>query len=266
MKGKKLLVIFLSVIIFAASVVLGIASVYRISAVQITPITYSKAAEAEVEELQGRMLQAYEKQSFFSVDSKPAEEIMAEFPYFRMTSFEKSAPNRIIIKVVEDEEVYAMALDETGESYYVLGLEGVVLGIRETYVNRLDGADNLLIKGLSVQGEKGQIVTGSDVIAPLFAFCKKASECLDGIRRNVTLVEVLRPTSSEREVIVRLTMAEGVKIYVGNIAVMTQGKAEQAMQLYVSLDDQERMTGRIAVSDNNGQLVIGYAKDDEFGF
>lgn len=266
MKGKKLLVIFLSVIIFAASVALGVASVYRISAVQINPVTYSKAAEEEVEQLQQRMLQVYEKQSFFSVDSKPAEEIMAEFPYFRMTSFEKSAPNRIIVKVVEDEEAYAIPTDETSTSYYVLGLEGVVLGVRETYVNRLDGADNLLIKGIHAQGEKGQIITGDEMIAPLFAFCEKVSECLGGIRRNVMLVEVLRLTSSEKETIVCLTMAEGVKIYVGNIAVMTQDKAEQAIQMYLSLDDQERMTGRIAVSDNNEKLVIGYAKDDEFDF
>jgi hypothetical protein len=98
-----------------------------------------------------------------------------------------------------------------------------------------------------------------------FDFCQKISEKLGGIRRNVVLIEVLHPTSSQQEVIVRLTMTEGVKIYVGNISQLTHEKAEAVIDCYLSLNDQERTTGRIATSDYQGQLVVGYAKNDEFG-
>lgn len=261
------MVIVLSAVVFLTSVWLGIAGVYRISAVEIAPTTYSVAAKEEAEDLQERLRRIYDKRSFFSTDAHDAATVIAEeFPYFRMTSFEKSAPNRIIVSVVEDEEVYAISVGEESSSYYVLGIEGVVLGERETYINRLDGAENLLIKGLRAQGEKGKILTGDTIIPSLFAFCKRVSEKLDGIRRNVVLIEVVRPTSSEKDTIVRLSMAEGVKIYVGNIFELTTEKAERAVEEYLALSDQARMTGRIMALDNDGQIVIGYAKNDEFPY
>lgn len=267
MKGKHILVITLSAIVFLASVWLGIAGVYRISAVEIDPTTYSAAAEQEARQLQQRLRLLYDKRSFFATNEQDAATVIAEeFPYFRMTRFEKSAPNRIIVSVVEDEEVYAMPVGDTSDSYYVLGIEGVVLGIRESYVNRLDGGDNLCIKGLQVQGEKGKPLGGDEILPSLFEFCKRMSERLDGIRRNVVLIEVVRPTSSTEDTIVRLSMAEGVKIYVGNIFELTAEKADRAVEKYLALDDQERMTGRIMALSNNGQIVIGYAKNDDFPY
>ena len=266
MRGKNILVIALTAVLFLSAVFLGIASVYRITAVQVLPITYSKEAEEEVEDLQQRLMKAYDKQSFFSVDSKAAEKIMEEFPYLRMTSFVKSEPNRIIVEIVEDEEVYAIPVDNNGELYYTLGKDGIILGIRSSYVNRLDGGESLLIKGFNgLSGKKGEMITGDSCLPSFFDFCQKVSEKLSGIRRNVVLIEVLHPTSSQKEVIVRLTMTEGVKIYVGNISQLTHEKAEAVIDCYLSLNDQERTTGRIATSDHQGQLVVGYAKNDEFG-
>lgn len=266
MRGKVFLVVALTVVVFLSSVFLGIASVYRITAVQILPITYSQVAEEEVEDLHKRLLKAYDKQSFFSVDSKAAEEIMEDFPYFRMTSFVKSEPNRIVVEIVEDEEVYAIPVNEKGEMYYTLGKDGIILGIRPSYVNRLDGGENLLITGFKgISGIKGETLVGDPCLPAFFAFCQKVSEKLGGIRRNVVLIEALHPTSSQAETIFRLTMTEGVKIYVGNISELTQEKAIAVIDCYLALNDQERTTGRIATSDHQGQLVVGYAKNDDFG-
>lgn len=264
MQKKNVLVILLTIVVFLSAVVLGVTTVYRVDTVTLNASVVSKAAKVEAEALQERLIKAYEKQSVFSVNSKKAEEIMKEFPYFRMTGFEKAYPNRIIISTTEDAEIYAIPVTEDETSYYILGLDGSVLGIRETYVNRLDGADNLLIKGLTVTGEKGKIPTGDDFFAAVIMLLRNASETLGGVRRNAMLVEVIRMTSSAEESIIRITMREGVKLYIGNLSVLTEEKANAAFNKYLSLSDEERLTGRIAVSDRAGEVIISYAEKDEF--
>ena len=258
---KNTLVFLLTAILFLASVVLGVTTVYRIDTVYLQPTVISQDAEKEVEELHKRLLQAYDKQSFFSVKEKQAKEILSEFPYFHLTSFGKSYPNRVVIKVAEYEEVYALPTAEN-TGYYILGTDGTILGIRETYVNRLDGENNLLITGLNVTGNRGGALSGDELFLPVLTFCQTLSENLERIRRNVVSVEVLKMT----ETIVKITMREGVKIYVGNIESLTAEKAERATEVYFGLSDEQRLTGRIAVSDEKGNLVGGYAPKDEFEF
>ena len=73
-------------------------------------------------------------------------------------------------------------------------------------------------------------------------------------------------TSDAEETFFRLTMREGVRIYVGNPYVMTTEKAQAVIEKYLSLTDSERLTGRVAVSERAGELVIGYAEKDDFDF
>lgn len=259
---KNVLVIILTSIVFLSSVFLGVATVYRVDAVLVETQIVTQAAEEEAESLQKQLLDAYDKKSYFSVDDKKAKEIVAQFPYFRLVSFKKSSPNRIIVKVAEDEEVYAVAVAGEENRYYILNDSGAVLGERESYANRLDGENNLLIKGLNVTGSQDGKLVGDDTWEYVLSLCKSLSKELGGIRRNVTSVEVLKLTDT----IVRITMREGVKIYVGNPNKEAEAKAKAAVETYLGLSDEERITGRIAVSDNNGELVIGYAKKDEFEF
>ena len=93
---------------------------------------------------------------------------------------------------------------------------------------------------------------------------RNASETLGGVRRNAMLVEVIRMTSSAEESIIRITMREGVKLYIGNLSVLTEEKANAAFNKYLSLSDEERLTGCIAVSDRAGEVIISYAEKDEF--
>ena len=150
---KSVLVIVLTAIVFLSSVFLGVATVYRVDAVLLETQIVTKQAEEEAAEIRQQLMQAYDKQSFFSVEDNAAKKIVAKFPYFRMVSFEKSSPNRIIVKIAEDEEVYAVPVQGQNSAYYILNGDGAVLGIRENYVNRLDGENNLLISGFNATGE-----------------------------------------------------------------------------------------------------------------
>ena len=187
----------------------------------------------------------------------------AEFPYFNVTGFEKKYPNRLVVEVTEDAELYA---HEAGNGqYYILSIDGAILGIRENYKNRSDNADNLLISGLTVSGEKGEALTGDDCLTTLFPFLGKVSELLGGIRRNILSVKVLRPASIEEETVFKLATREGVNIYVRNPSVLMAQKAETLIEQYMGLSAEQKLKGMLIVSDVFGETIYDYNQTDTMG-
>lgn len=267
MRGKNILIILLTVLVLLSAAVLGVSTVYRINEVSVVASTISEAAKAEAEELRLRLMEAYDKQSSFSVTSSEAEAVIEEFPYFRIQSFEKKYPNRIVVKVSEDAEVYALP-KENGE-YYILGEDGTVLSIRENPANRSDGAENVLLlvdPALTVTGVKGELLQGDEFVSCLFEFCKEMSRstALNGIRRNVLSVAVVRMASLQSETMLKLTMREGVKIYVHNPLSMTREKAELAVNEYMGLTPAKRLKGMIAIWNGETSIEAEYSAEDGF--
>jgi len=264
---KNALVILLTVLVFLSGAVLGVSSVYRIDEVMVDASTISPLAEAEAKELQRRLTEAYDKQFAPFTDEKEVQEIVEEFPYFRVTSVEKAYPNRLIVRVKEDDEVYAISCGEDTGKYFILNREGTVLAIREDYVNRSDTTGkgkNVLVKGVNVHGEKGEKVTGDPTFSYLFDFCAKADEMLQGIRRNILTIEKIREGSSADTEMLRLTTFEGVKIYVNMPSEDAQAKAQKAIEAYLSLSDGQRTRGMIAVANIAGEIDAVYSDKDVF--
>ena len=260
MRKKSAIIILLTALLFVSAAMLGISSVYRVESVCVNASLVSSVAEQEVNELQDRLETAYHKESTFSVEQTRAEEILEEFPYFRLVSFEKSYPNRIVVSIAEDEEVYAAANAAQG-GYYILNADGTVLGIREHYKNRSDNADNLLITGLTAVGEKGAPLTGDDVLASLFSVCKKISTRLNGIRKNVSAIEVIRPTSLREETMFKLTMREGVEVYLCNPFTMEDEKVKIAIDKYLSLSSEQKLRGTIVISEQSESVLVEYFEE-----
>lgn len=260
MRKKNVLVIVLTVLIFLSVAVLGVTTVYRVNTVSVRAPVVSEAAKAEAEELQKKLTAAYEKQSIFSANDELAKEIVLQFPYFNVTGFEKKYPNRLVVEVTEDAEVYALEA-ENGQ-YYILSIDGTVLGIRENYKNRSDHADNLLISGLTATGGKGEALSGDSCIQTLFPFLEKVSNLLGGIRRNILSVQVLRPASAEEETVFKLTTREGVNVYVRNPASLSAQKAEMLIEQYTALSAEQKLKGMLIVSDVLGEVIYDYHQTD----
>ena len=263
MRKKKVLVIVLTALIFLSVSVLGVSTVYRVDNVIVRAPVVSEAAKAEAAALQAKLTAAYEKQSIFSVNDELAKEIVAEFPYFNVTSFEKQYPSSLVVELTEEGEFYAVEA-ENGQ-YYILSIDGTILEIRQSYKNRSDNADNLLISGLTATGEKGGELLGDSCLSTLFPFLKTISQKLDGIRRNILFVEVLRPASAEEEMVFKLTTREGVNIYVRNPVVLTEQKAEMAIEQYTALSAPQKLKGMLLVSDVLGEVVYDYHSTDSMG-
>lgn len=253
--AKKVMVVVLTALIFISASVLGVATVFRVKGVTVETSMVSAVAESEALEIKERLEKAYKKEGTLFLDDTAAKEIIKEFPYFRMTSFEKAYPDRIIVKIAEDAEVYAVAAGEEG--YYLLNAQGEVLGLREDYANRFDKEPNLLIKGVTVGAQDG-VLTGDDCYAPMLSLLKKADALLGGVRRNATEAEVIRRTP---ETIVRIQMREGVELCIVNPQERAEEKAEFAINKYLSLTDAQRLGGCVIVSDSAGGIVADYTAE-----
>ncbi len=243
MQKKTFWTILLTCLLFLASVFVGGATVYRVDHVTVKAALISEDAKTEAAALQEKLLSAYKGESSFSLDEKAANTIFKEFPYFQMKSFKAKYPNKLVVEITEDDEVFAVQT-ESGD-YCILGLDGTVFGTRSSLKNRSDGADNILLAGLTPTGVRGEIVTGEHWSETL-AFCNAASEKLNGIRSNVVAVNFEKPSASVSRL--TLQMKEGVKIVVNNPDVGTTDMAAAAIDCYTGLTDSARLTGEIWVS------------------
>ena len=184
---------------------------------------------------------------------------MEDYPYFRITSFEKSYPKRIVIEITENAEVYAVE-KTAGEAYYILNANGVVISIRQNPTNPLNGEENVLLKGLDLTLENGERST-DETFLTMLSTCQAFSEELSGIRCNVVSVALIRRTP---EMVLAFTMREGVTLYISNPAQLTKEKVEVALTKYFDLSDAEKMCGRILFFENSGQIYSDYSSIDEF--
>ena len=256
---KKVLTVFLTVILFLAAVFLGGATVFRVDDVALVATVVSTEAKAEKDKLQEEILALYKGESIFSVEETALEKVLKDYPYVRVTDFKKVYPNKIVVTVLEEAESYAVQRAEGG--FYVLGSSGIVLDIRNVNVNRLDQKANVVLSGLTVTGKKGETLSGDECWASLFALCNAMDEKLGGIRNNVVSVEVLTRTP---ETFYAVTMREGVRIYIQDPDKGTEVKAEKVLDAYMALSNEERMTGRLTVREADGEVLVSYSPKDEF--
>ncbi len=256
--NKKFVVILLTVIVFLSSAVLSVATVFRVRAVDVEAAVISEIAKEEAEELKTRLLEAYKSDSSFSINDKKAREIIEEFPYFRLTGFKKSYPDKIIVSVSEDAECYAVKKSDTNE-YYIVNAEGLILSIRDSALNRLDQAPNVIIEGDELRGNggKGELFSDSETWKTLLNFCNIMSNDLNGIRDNVVSIKVSKYAPEYC-----FEMHEGVKIYVGVPEELTKEKALAAVEKYLSLSDAQRMKGKIMIASKDGNLIVSYDEKD----
>ena len=256
---KRFWVVLLTVIVFISVAILGVSAVYRVDRVTVEASVVSEEAKVEADALKERLEEVYDTTSIFFASDAQAKEVLKDFPYFRLTGFEKSYPNRLIVKIIEDAEIYAV--ERADGQYYILGEDGTVLDVRDTHINTLTGSENVLLKGVNVTGGNGAVPTGDVCFEPMLSLCKELSVLLGGIRSNVVSVEVFMRSPNT---IYRVTMREGVKLYFGEPASQVKEKAKAAVDTYLSLTNEEKLSGRIVISEVGEKIFASYASKDEF--
>lgn len=252
---KKIITIVLTAILFLSAVVLGVNSVYRVSEVALEINYVSEEAKEEAELLEERLYTVYEKRSIFEATSEDSESVFAEFPYFRLTDFKKEYPNKIIVEATEDAEVFAVASAEADE-YYILGLDGTILSIRENALNRSDNAPNVLIEGVNISGRKGEICTSEEIVK-LLPFLKEFSARMDGLRANITKIEYKIYGGNVEQY--NFSMREGVTLMLQKADEMPQEKANKVAEKYASLEEKELLSGYLYATNNEEKATVLYS-------
>ena len=255
-KQKRFWVIILTVLLFFAGAFLGFATVFRVNEVVVEVSAISEDAKTEAQDIRARLKKCYEDENIFVINDKGAKSIVADYPHFRIKGFRKDYPNRIVLTVTEDAEVYAVK--QAGkEEYLILGADGTILAIRETPLNRLDGNANVVIEGLSVSGKKGEKVHGDNRLNVVLEFCNQLSEKLNGIRNNVLTVKIFDNAPQ-----LHIYTQEGVKIYVAFPEQFTTQKADKIAEKYLALSDEERLSGCILSTDKGNEIYVEYQQKD----
>ncbi len=248
---KKILTIALTVIVFLSAVALGISSVFRIDTLSLSASVVTEEGRTQAEEIQAGLQTLYKRKNTFSLNKKAAEDFLKDYPYFRLLAFEKRYPDGLRVEIAEESETYAAA-GEDG-NYWILGGSGAIVDIRQTPQSKVDGADLVFLRGVTVSGE-----TGSFPAAPrwesLLAFCQGMDSVLGGVRTNVTIVEVVEGEQPHFLV----SMREGVKLYIYAPEKMAKEKGKKAVNKYLSLSDEERTKGKITVYDGDGEVFPLY--------
>ena len=144
-------------------------------------------------------------------------------------------------------------------AYYILNGEGTVLGVRDDASNRLGGARNVLLQGFDCVGEKGEKLSGDMALAPTLEICALISQRLNGIRGNVSSIQVIAETNTVDGIVLMFQMQEGVKLYLYAVERCTQEKAIIALETYLALSVDTRMSGSLMVYENlDGELTTAY--------
>ena len=250
---KKFITIILTAILFISAVTLGVNTVYRVSEVGLEINFVSEEAKQEAEELQARLHTVYEKRSIFETAKEDAESVFAEFPYFRLTNFKKEYPNKIVVEATEDAEVFAVS-NVAGE-YFILALDGTILSVRESSLNRSDGAPNILIEGIEIAGEKGEVCT-NEKLTKLVPFLKALSKNLDGLRANITKIEYTVYGGNIEQY--NFSMREGVTLMLQKADEFVEEKANKVAEKYASLEDRELLGGYLYATNSAEKATVVY--------
>lgn len=253
---KKILTILLTVVLFASATALGVNSVFRVDALDLNIRFVSEEAKTEAEALRLELIELYEKENTFTVKQTDAENVFANYPYFRMTHFKKEYPNKLVIEATEDAEVFSVEKD--GE-YYVLALDGTILSVRKSAENRSDGKPNVVIRGVEIVGEKGSVCIGEKLNA-ILPLLKELSIRFNGLRSNLVSVEyqLLGGTIEQYNLFTK----EGVVIRVQQARDLVAEKAEKIAETYLSLADEERLKGSIYVTNSAENANVVYYPTD----
>ena len=249
MRMKKFVVIALTVMLLISAAFIGMANVYRIDNVVLDAKMFSTAAKSEAAEIQLALQEAYAGESLLFAEKADADELVKNYPYFRVTKFEKRNPNVLYVEVTEDMEIFAV---QTEHGYYILSQSGTVLSVREDCNNRVDGEANIIIEGASPVGSVGEVVSGAG-FAELIKISSILSGRLNGLRGNIESIEFDRVEDGGR---IFLCMREGVKICLVHAQILTEEKAEKLVQAYLEMLPEQRLTGFLHVTESLDETSV----------
>ena len=251
---KKFVLTISICIIFLACVILSLVLLFSVQRVTVDYTVFSRNDEAGIystvfdkdtlEELDG-IFSKYKKKSLVFFDTKKVYEDLDGYSYVKVEEVRKEYPNRIIVKISERKEIYALNVDGT---YFMIDEEGYLLSKKNQNANNVDGVRNVLLKGFSVNQEAQTGKPLELINDENFALLRVCAKEFVKIRDKVSEFYYMTEKNYGDFVFV---LKSGVKLVIASPSEIPEKKIEVGLAHYAKLDDDAKTRGYIFVDTHN---------------
>lgn len=238
-----------ALILLAAVVAAALNAVFTVTDIIVNYAPVSEEGVKDSYAVQETLNKNFVGKSSAFLDLTDVEAVLSEYPSFVVTEIKKIFPRTVFITLEERREAFAF-LRENG-LYGILDENGVYLYDKAENVNRRTGA-NILLNNFDLSAKTGE-KSEDPYFQAAAAFAGVFMERLEDARANVVSISLLR-TDNEiaGSYLMRVQMREGVVIDVFAPENNARGKAEKALEKYLSLTDAQRLYGFFDVVDRLG--------------
>lgn len=251
MKYIRKAVILLIAVVLLASVVIGAGVILSVRNVNVTLVGNSYAADgeetrAEIAKYKEKISRKVKGSLMFSVSEGNLDGVIDGDEY-EIESFKKLYPCTLNVTLRERRETFATALSEGGFSVY--DENGKYISYKETNVNGLDGAPNLLLEGAESEEDLKTLVNVSKEF-------KAAFSSLRGIAQRAVLTKARVQTEKDR---ITFYLHSGLKIELLDCLVGVKEKLTAASTVYSGLSAEKRLSGTVFCSYSEGAASVIYS-------
>ena len=254
---KKGVLISLIGFVFIACVILCLCLLFSIKQVE-SVYTVSTFADTSFDgqpsyvETIDKILAKYKGKSLVSLNTNDIKKQLSGFTYINVESVERKYPNKIVVKMPERKEVYAVKNAE-GE-FFVLNEYGLILSKKATNVNNIDGKQNVLLEDFTIEkAVVGEVIQFKE--SSYFNTLSILADVVGKIRDSVKTVSFDTVTAQYDICDFEFELFSGAKILIYDAQELTKEKMEIALEALENADDNNKSTGTIAVIKlDNGQL------------
>ncbi len=256
MKNKRL-IIFLSILGFFAFLVILGSTVFALDTVSVNFVSTTNYLTNKEEVVIENSKINLGSSIFFINKEEVSQKIEKENPYVKIVSIETVFPNRLVLHIIEREEVYALKMDDN--NYAICDREFKVLKIEDSLINSyviLTGYENIDATAteagdyVNLEGRKESII--DDAINTLLTWDNN----IVNIKANVKEIEF----DYERENQIRIEMQSGVNIVVKDADKMAAEKIVLGISLYTSEEADYHSSGVILViEEQDGTISAVYS-------
>lgn len=244
------------VVIFIASVIIGLGVIFAVKNVNVSLESFSygewesmddagrsEAAE-EIGSFKESVLKKYRGKLIGFVNQAELEECFGGSD-FALVRFEKEFPCTLNITLKERRETFVISAPD---GYRVYDSDGNFLHMKETAENKLDGAPNISVT-----------VSEAEQIKEVAEVSKYFSEYFSALRATVESIEIQKTLTDNMVFHLRC----GLSVRIVDYTNFAKSKMQTAYSEFTTLSGEQKLAGtiRATVSDKDGSVIAEYVPD-----
>ena len=252
MKYKRLLLLFTS-FIFLTAVIISSLFIFKIAEISIIATQIQSSNENILTKTESELEKYKDKNIIFISKKSIVEEIKGLSNYIKVLDVKKSYPNKLIVKIEERREVFAI---KTEKGFYMVDGEFSVLRFSEANLNNIDLLKNVELIVNIADYESSLLSEGNtfkfndlninNTMLSIIEFVKARRENINSITVNVRSDGMLN-----RFLVFK--MIEGVEIQIDKADEFTNEKLNALFNYYEALDNksytQKKYVTRLATGE-----------------